>query len=91
MRGLHSPACATGARAETRGPCDCGAGEMPYRARMLDDVDDRGQRLVEIEIDGALTTSEVVMMSIMLQELTREEGQRWARSKQKKLTPRVAP
>jgi hypothetical protein len=35
--------------------------------------------MVEIEIDGPLTTGEVVMLSIMLQELTREEGARWAR------------
>lgn len=80
MRGQHTETCASGARAETRGPCDCGAGELPYRARMLDEKDERGHRMVEIVIDGPLTTSEVVMMSIMLQELTRVEGERWARS-----------
>jgi len=79
MRGAHAATCASGARAETRGPCDCGAGEVPYRARMLKETDERGQRLVELQVDGPLTTGEVVMLSIVLQELTREEGQRWAR------------
>jgi len=47
---------------------------------MLKEVDAQGQRLVELQIDGPLTTGEVVMLSIMLQELTRDEGQRWARA-----------
>ena len=80
MRGSHTATCASGARAETRGPCDCGAGELPYRARMLEETDERGHHLVELQIDGPLTTSEAVMLSIMLQELTKEEGQRWARA-----------
>ncbi len=80
MRGQHTPTCAIGARAETRGDCDCGAGELPYRARMLDEKDERGHRMVQIVIDGPLTTGEVVMMTIMLQELTRVEGERWARA-----------
>jgi hypothetical protein len=46
---------------------------------MLKETDERGQRLVELQVDGPLTTGEVVMLSIVLQELTREEGQRWAR------------
>lgn len=85
MRGQHTPTCASGARAETRGPCDCGAGELPYRARVIkEQTDETGKRLVEIQIDGPLTTGEVVMLSIMLQELTREEGQRWAREQERK-------
>lgn len=80
MRGRHTETCSSGARAETRGPCDCGAGERPYRARVLKETDERGQRLVEIKIDGPLTTSETVSLSIMLQELTRDEGQRWSRA-----------
>lgn len=51
---------------------------------MLDAKDDKGKRLVEIQIDGTLSTDEVVMLSIMLQELTREEGQRWARDQERK-------
>lgn len=79
MRGAHTPTCASGARAETRAACDCGAGEPPYRARVMDETDEAGKRLVEIQIDGPLTTSEAVMLSIMLQELTRQEGQRWSK------------
>jgi len=79
MRGAHSPTCASGARAEQRAACDCGAGERaPYRARMLPEKDDSGRRLVEIQIDGPLTTGEVTMLSILLQELTKEEGRRWS-------------
>ena len=85
-RGQHTPTCASGARAETRGPCDCGAGELPYRARTIDQKDDDGKRLVEIQIDGPLTTGEATMLSIMLQELTRDEGQRWARAQERKKT-----
>jgi len=83
MRGHHTPTCATGARAETRGPCDCGAGSLPYRARTLPETDEQGKRLVEIQIDGPLTTSETTMLAIMLQELTRDEGQRWSRKGKK--------
>lgn len=79
MRGEHTPACASGARAEHRAACDCGAGELPYRARTLTETDETGKRLVEVQIDGPLTTTEVVMLSIMLQGLTRAEGERWAR------------
>jgi hypothetical protein len=46
---------------------------------MLKETDERGQRLVEVQVDGPLTTAEVTMLSIMLQELTRAEGERWAR------------
>ena len=84
MRGQHTPTCASGARAEYRAACDCGAGELPYRARTLKETDAAGKRLVEIQIDGPLTTAEVVMLSIMLQELTRDEGQRWARAQERK-------
>lgn len=84
MRGQHTPTCASGARAELRGPCDCGVGELPYRARTLKQTDENGRRLVEIQVDGPLTTSEVTMLSIMLQELTRDEGQRWANSRRER-------
>ena len=45
---------------------------------MLPEKDDSGRRLVEIQIDGPLTTGEVTMLSILLQELTKEEGRRWS-------------
>jgi len=79
VRGDHGPTCASGARAEARAECDCGASERPYRARVLEEVDERGQRLVEVQVDGPLTASEAVSLAITLQELAREEGQRWAR------------
>lgn len=84
LRGHHTATCATGARAELRRACDCGAGELPYRARVLVDEDVDGKRLVELQVDGPLTANEVTMLSIMLQELTRAEGQRWARAQGRK-------
>ena len=84
LRGHHTATCATGARAELRKGCDCGAGELPYRARVLVEEDGDGKRLIEIQVDGSLTTSEVTMLSIMLQELARGEGQRWARAQGRK-------
>ena len=84
MRGQHTPTCVSGARAELRGPCDCGAGELPYRARTMSQADTDGKRLVEVQVDGPLTTGEAVMLSILLQELTREEGQRWARTQERR-------
>jgi hypothetical protein len=84
LRGQHTPTCAVGARAEARRACDCGAGELPYRARTVPDTDGTGKRLVEIQIDDLLTTGEVGQLSIMLQELTRDEGQRWARAQERK-------
>lgn len=84
MRGQHTATCAAGARAETRAECDCGAGPLPYRARVLPETDDDGKRLVEIQIDGPLSTAEVGLLSIMLQELIRVEGERWARADMRK-------
>lgn len=84
MRGAHTATCASGARAETRAECDCGAGPLPYRARILDELDERGFPLVEIVIDGPMTTTEVTMMSIMLMELTKAAGEQWARKGQRK-------
>lgn len=84
MRGQHTATCASGARAETRAACDCGAGPLPYRARVLDEKDAEGRRLVEIQIDGPLSTAEVGLMTIMLQELIRVEGERWARADMRK-------
>lgn len=79
----HSPTCALGARAENRGPCDCGAiDNRPFRIRLLDDLEPPGRgvrhRLVEVVVDGPLTTGHAVELSLQLQELTREEGQRAA-------------
>lgn len=76
---MHAPTCASGARAEQRGPCDCGAVDSrPYRARFTD-TKHEGRRLIELELDRPLTTGEAVELSLVLQEMTREEGARWAR------------
>lgn len=83
-RGPHTPTCASGARAETRGECDCGAGERPYRCRLLDETDASGKRLVHIEVDGPLSTVEAGLFSLQLQELGRVEGERWAREQARK-------
>lgn len=34
--------------------------------------------MIDIHVDGPLTPTEAVMMSIMLQELAKEEGRLWA-------------
>lgn len=76
----HSPTCASGARAELRGECDCGAvDDRPYRARFTDTHDDTGRRLIELQLDRPLTCREAGELEIVLQTMTREEGQRWAR------------
>lgn len=81
----HTPTCATGARAEIRGPCDCGAViERPYQIRLLDSKDGTGRRLVDLQVRGALTTAEATELSITIQELTKQEGERWARGRASK-------
>jgi hypothetical protein len=89
MRGEHTATCASGARAEERGNCDCGAGERPYRVRLLDEVAPDGRKLVEIQVDGPLTTTEATMFSIAIQELTREEGLRWSQQKPRKKKAKI--
>lgn len=84
---VHAPTCATGARAERRGPCDCGSTQsVPFRIGMHGGtaVDESGRRLVEIEVDSPMTTADAVQLSIALQDLTRIEGQRWAAADAKK-------
>lgn len=88
----HAPTCATGARAEIRGPCDCGATRrLPYRIRAHPTArEPDGRRLVEIEVESPITGTDAVMLSIALQELTRIEGQRWARADAKRTIPTIA-
>lgn len=84
LRGPHTPTCASGARAETRAECDCGAGARPYRCRLLDAKDEDGHRLVQIETDGPLSTAEACLFALQLLELTRVEGERWAKEQGRK-------
>ena len=51
---------------------------------MIDQTDDSGKRLVEIQIDGPLNVHEVGLMCLLLHELTRREAERWARADQRK-------
>jgi hypothetical protein len=46
---------------------------------VIDETDETGKRLVEVQVDGPLTTAEVTMFALSLLELTRAEGERWAR------------
>lgn len=50
--------------------------------RMLEnDLDATGRRKIELVVDGPLTTLEAVTLSMQLQELTRAEGERWAKKR----------
>ncbi len=52
----------------------------PFRMRMLEnDIDSTGRRKVELVVDGPLTTAEAIVLAMQLQELTRAEGERWAK------------
>lgn len=80
----HSPTCASGARAEQRGPCDCGAIDArPWRVRFTDTMHE-DRRLIEFEIDRPLTTTEALDLALSVQEMTRIEGERWARADMRK-------
>lgn len=83
---IHTPECASGARAEKRGDCNCGAVEQrPYRVRTSYGgrdgyaLDELGKRMVHVEVLRPLTTREAVEMSIAIQEFSRVEGERWSR------------
>ncbi len=49
--------------------------------RVTGDVGADGKRLVEVQVDGLLSPGEATMLSIQIQELTKDEGQRWSRSR----------
>ncbi len=79
----HTATCASGARAETRGECDCGAMDTrPFRLRMVPEADALGKRKVELVMVGhagyALTSAQACDLALALLEMARIEGQRWA-------------
>lgn len=78
----HTPTCASGARAETRGKCNCGAKQQDpaWSVRVLDAMDAAGHPMVELKAREELTSGEAVMLSIALQEATRECGRRFAQA-----------
>ncbi len=70
---MHAPNCATGARAEKRGPCDCGAVDArPWRLRPVHYVDRDQAVEIEIVIDRVLTTHEAMDLALTLQHLAVE-------------------
>jgi len=72
----HENTCATGARAERRGPCDCGAlAARPWRIRRSEDATTDEQR-IELEVDGHLTSAEAMDLALTLQALAIEVSHR---------------
>lgn len=69
----HGEACASGARAELRGPCDCGAmTERPvWRIRIVR-LDGGDEPMLDIGMGEWMTSTEAVMLSIALQRATVE-------------------
>ena len=79
----HAETCSTGARAERRGECNCGAVDArPYRLRAVD-VAGSIERAVELVVERPLTLTEAVELSLSMQELTREEAQRRCRREER--------
>lgn len=64
----HTTECASGRRAEERGPCDCGAVmTMPFRMRTVRD-DASGDDRIEMHIDKPLNTSDAMTLALTLQD-----------------------
>lgn len=84
----HADWCPSGDRAEVRGPCSCGSqDERPWRVREVSQTDASGKPMVELVVLRALTTREAVELSLTLQELTRQIGERWGRREMKANKP----
>lgn len=77
----HAETCATGARAELRGPCDCNASPYPWAIRLVDDSQ------VEVVTDGPMSLSDATMLSIAIQELTKTAAQKAAARRLRKDPP----
>ncbi len=77
----HVETCATGARAEKRGPCDCGAPEHfpAWTIRVLEEREPSGAPFVEVKTTEKLTSTEAAMFALALLDCTRECGARFAR------------
>lgn len=64
----HAETCASGARAEIRGPCDCNASPYPWAIRAVDQPD--GHSKIEVIVDGPMTILDASMLALTLQDLT---------------------
>ena len=72
MRSLrHTAECAIGARAETRGQCNCGAADRApaWAIRILRDNDATGRPLIAIDVPAALDWIEVCALETALHEV----------------------
>jgi hypothetical protein len=52
--------------------------------RIVDEQDADGKRMLEIQVDGPLSTAEAGLLAIMIQEAGRVEGERWSREECRK-------
>ncbi len=84
MSSEHTDECASGARAERRGPCNCGAvKQRSWRVRAvspsLHGIADEPDDLIEVIFtrdDGYLDTSDAIALALTLQALTIETSHR---------------
>jgi hypothetical protein len=60
----HAPTCATGSRAETRGPCDCGAEDRPaaWAIQIVDEYEDNDSRPMVRIVADVLTREELFLL-----------------------------
>lgn len=82
----HSDTCAIGARAEERGPCNCGADERvrPWRIRPVAIPEPGSVNAataeytlgIMVQIDRDLTTREAMDLALTLQHLTIDTSHR---------------
>lgn len=79
----HAPQCVTGARAETRGGCTCGAIDRApaFVLRILSERDESGRQLVQVSIPQALTWLEVCALQLALEQVQSETARTWARDR----------
>lgn len=76
----HAVGCATGARAEQRAECDCGAEsqEAAWEIEILKELDTAGHSKVSVVTAAVMTSGEAVSLSIALADITRECGRLFA-------------
>lgn len=76
----HAPTCPTGARAEQRGACTCGAATRPaaFTLRIREERCGDGRALVDLEAPQPLTWIEVFALGQALEAVQLETGRRWA-------------
>lgn len=85
----HTPECATGARAETRGACNCGAHERPavWSIQVLREVDDNGRNKIRIHVPDALTWVETCSLGLALHDVQLRTSALWDQRNQRMNKP----